>query len=108
MTAESRGRPRQEAGCAGAATGSDETLVDVAPSPARSRLQASGDRVVGLLVVRPGVAVRRVIGTGHPATGQADHKSRLAVLVVLAARQSRHSSDRGLTGSRPYRFAVEV
>ena len=36
---------------------SDETLVDVAPSPARSRLQACRERVVGLLVVRPGVPV---------------------------------------------------
>jgi hypothetical protein len=34
---------------------SDETLVDVAPSPPRSRLQAGGQRMVGLLVVRPGV-----------------------------------------------------
>ena len=34
---------------------SDETLVDVAPSPPRSRLQAGGQRVVGFLVVRPGV-----------------------------------------------------
>ena len=37
---------------------SDETLVDVAPSPLRPRLQAGGERVVGLLVVRPGVPVR--------------------------------------------------
>ena len=34
---------------------SDETLVDVAPSPPRPRLQAGGQRVVGLLVVRPGM-----------------------------------------------------
>jgi hypothetical protein len=34
---------------------SDETLVDVAPSPPRTWLQASGQRVVGLLVVRLGV-----------------------------------------------------
>ena len=34
---------------------SDETLMNVAPSPPRSRLQAGGQRVVGLLVVRPGV-----------------------------------------------------
>ena len=34
---------------------SDETLVDVAPSPPRSRLQAGGQRVVGFLVVRPGM-----------------------------------------------------
>jgi hypothetical protein len=37
---------------------SDETLVDVAPSPLRPRLQAGGERVVSLLVVRPGVPVR--------------------------------------------------
>jgi hypothetical protein len=37
---------------------SDETLMNVAPSPPRSRLQAGGQRVVGLLVVRPGVPVR--------------------------------------------------
>ena len=40
-----------------AATGSDQTLMDIAPSPARSRLQTAGDRVVGFLVVRPGVPV---------------------------------------------------
>jgi hypothetical protein len=34
---------------------SDEALVDVAPSPPRSRLQAGGQRVVGFLVVCPGV-----------------------------------------------------
>ena len=37
---------------------SDETLVDVAPSPPRSRFQAGGQRVVGFLVVRPGVLAR--------------------------------------------------
>ena len=37
---------------------SDETLVDVAPSPPRFQLQAGGQRVVGLLVVRPGMAAR--------------------------------------------------
>jgi hypothetical protein len=37
---------------------SDQTLVDVAPSPPRRRLQAGGQRVVGLLVVRPGMAAR--------------------------------------------------
>jgi hypothetical protein len=42
----------------GRSAGSDETLVDVAPSPLRPRLQARGERVVGLLVVRPGVPVR--------------------------------------------------
>ena len=65
-------------------TGSDETLVDVAPSPACSRLQGGDHRVVGLLVVRSGVVVRRVIGTGHPAAGQADDESRRAIRVVLA------------------------
>ncbi len=40
-----------------AATGSDQTLMDIAPSPARSQLQTAGDRVVGFLVVRPGVPV---------------------------------------------------
>ena len=34
---------------------SDETLVDVAPSPPWSRLQPGGQRMVGLLVVRPGM-----------------------------------------------------
>src|SRR5207248_10047284 len=34
---------------------SDETLVDVAPSPPRSRLEAGGYRVVGFFVVRPGM-----------------------------------------------------
>jgi hypothetical protein len=38
-------------------TGSDQTLMDIAPSPARSKLQTAGDRVVGFLVVRPGVPV---------------------------------------------------
>ena len=37
---------------------SDETLVDVAPSPPRSRLEAGGQRMVGFLVVRPGVLAR--------------------------------------------------
>jgi hypothetical protein len=45
----------QVARCTGAATGSDQTLMDVAPSPARSRLQTAGERVVGFLVVPPGV-----------------------------------------------------
>jgi hypothetical protein len=69
---------------AGHPNGSDETLVDVAPSQARSRPQASDHRVVGLLVVRSGVVVRRVIGTGHPAAAQADDEGRRAVRVVLA------------------------
>ena len=38
-----------------AATGSDQTLMDIAPSPARSRLQTAGERMVGFLVVSPGV-----------------------------------------------------
>src|ERR1700746_2207412 len=63
---------------------SDETLVDVAPSPPRSRLPAGGQWVVGLLVVRPGVLAGRVVGAGHPAAGQADHKGRPAVRAVLA------------------------
>jgi hypothetical protein len=37
---------------------SDETLVDVAPSPPRFRLQAGGQRVVGFLVVRPSMLAR--------------------------------------------------
>jgi hypothetical protein len=37
---------------------SDETLVDVAPSPPQTRLEAGGERVVGLLVVSPGVPAR--------------------------------------------------
>ena len=41
--------------CAAGLAMSDETLVDVAPSPPRTRLQADGQRVVGLLVMRPGV-----------------------------------------------------
>jgi hypothetical protein len=64
--------------------GSDEAPVDVAPSPVRSRLQASDHRVVGLLVVRSGVVVRRVIGAGDPAAGQADDESRRAPRAVLA------------------------
>jgi hypothetical protein len=44
--------------CAAGLARSDETLVDVAPSPPRSRLQAGGQRVVGFLVVRPGVLAR--------------------------------------------------
>jgi hypothetical protein len=68
----------------GPTRGSEETLVDVAPSPGRSRRKPSGDRVVGLLVVRPGVLVRRVIGTGHPAAGQADHKAHRGARAVPA------------------------
>src|SRR4029077_15986325 len=50
-----------ELGVAGRATkGSDETLVNVARSPCRSRRKPSGDRVAGLLAVRPGVLIRRV------------------------------------------------
>jgi hypothetical protein len=75
----------EEPDATGRATkGSDETLVDVAPSPCLSRPESSGHRVVGLLVVRPGVPVRRVIRTGHPAAGQADDKARLAVRAVPA------------------------
>ena len=50
-----------ELGVAGRATkGSDETLVNVARSPYRSRRKPSGDRVAGLLAVRLGVLIRRV------------------------------------------------
>src|ERR1700722_3999274 len=65
---------------------SDEALVHVTPSPRRVLRETGGDRVVGLLVVRPGVPVRRVIGTGDPAAGPADHKARLAVLGRPASR----------------------
>jgi hypothetical protein len=66
-------------------TFSDQALVHVAPFPGRSRCKPSGDGVVGLLVVRPGVLPRRVIRTGHPPAGQADHKARPGVIAVLAA-----------------------
>jgi hypothetical protein len=77
--------------------GSDGTLVDVAPSPRRIQRKTGSDRMVGLLVVRPGVLVRRVIRTGHPAAGQADHKVRPAArgartvpAVPAAARPGPH------------------
>ena len=79
----------------------DETLVYVAPSPRPSRRKAGGDRVVSLLVVRLGVLVRRVIGTGDPAAGQADHKACLAVSAAPAVLT--------VAGLRPdRRNAVEV
>jgi len=68
--------------CLGA--GSDGTLVHVAPSPRRIQRKTGRDRMVGLLVVRPGVLVRRVIGTGDPAASQADHKARMVVQAVPA------------------------
>ena len=71
---------------AGHAEVSDKTLVDVAPPPGRSGSKSSGNRVVGLLVVRPCVLVRRVIRTGHPAAGQADHKARPVVIAVPPAQ----------------------
>jgi len=64
----------------------DETLVDVAPSPRWPRREPGGDRMVGFLVVRPGVPVWRVIGTGHPAAGQADHKARRVTREAPAVR----------------------
>src|SRR5580658_5730878 len=64
---------------------SDKALVDVAPSPPRTRFQAGGQRVVGFLVMRPGVLARRVAGTGHPAAGQADREGRRAVRGFPAA-----------------------
>jgi hypothetical protein len=46
-----------EIAMAAGGSGSDETLVDVAPSPARSWLDTGGDWVVARLVVRFGVLV---------------------------------------------------
>src|ERR1700733_3581482 len=65
---------------------SDETLMDVAPPPPRIRCQAGGQRVIGFLVMRPGVLAWRVAGTGHPAAGQADREGRRAVRAVPAVR----------------------
>ena len=74
----------RDARCSRTEFPSDETLVDIAPSPRRSRREPGRDRMVGFLVVRPGVPVRRVIGTGHPAAGQADDESRRAAREALA------------------------
>jgi hypothetical protein len=41
--------------CTGAGQRSDQTLMDVAPSPLGSWLKTAGEWVVGFLVVRPGM-----------------------------------------------------
>ncbi len=75
--------------------------MNVAPSPGRSRREAGGDRVIRFLVVRPGVLVRRVIGAGHPAAGQADREAGLPVRLVPAVPA-------GIGQGRDRREAVEV
>src|ERR1700677_5083881 len=71
-----RARP---VGMPSALPASDQTLVHIAPSPARSRLHPAAQRVVSLLVMRPGLLAASVIETSHPPTGHADHQGRPAV-----------------------------
>ena len=51
---------------------SDDALMDIAPALATVMLQRDGDGMVGLLVVRLGVLVGGVVGTGHPTAGQTE------------------------------------
>ena len=68
------------------ATGSDQTLMDIAPSPARSRLQTAGERMVGFLVVSPGVTAGRIV---RKATWLQLRQIRSFTLRSACARQSR-------------------
>jgi hypothetical protein len=43
--------------CTGAGKRSDQTLMDIAPPPLGCWLKTAGERVVGFLVVRPGMTV---------------------------------------------------
>src|SRR6266498_5012163 len=79
-------------------TGSHDALVDVAPPPSRAWLAGGNNRVVGLLIVRLGVLVRRGIRAGHPAARQAQPQRDPAV----AAGQARLAAGRPrLTAGRP-------
>ena len=63
---------------------SDGALMDIAPTLAGVVPEWDGDGMVGLFVMGLGVLVWGVVGAGHPAAGQADHKGRPAVRAVPA------------------------
>src|SRR5947207_13762872 len=58
--------------------------MDVAPALATVMLQRDGDGMVGLLVVRLGMLVGGVVGTGHPTAGQTEPQPHPAASAIKA------------------------
>ena len=63
---------------------SDIALMDITPALAAVVPQRDGDGMIGLLIVRLGVPVGGVVGTGHPATGQAQPQPHPAASTIKA------------------------